>query len=67
MKMCSRDVHGLNLGLCFHVPGRGQPWWLSQCQLFGAHLGSRLHDSGFQLCSAVLIGLGFLVVCFDLI
>lgn len=61
MKICSCDVHSLNLGLCFAVCGTGQLWWLSQCQLFRACLDC-LQDFCFQLCSAVPTSLDFLFV-----
>lgn len=62
MKMCSCDVHSLNLGLCFAVSGSGQLWWLSQRQLFRACL-----DSAWFLFSA-LFSCSYLIwfsVCFE--
>lgn len=62
VKMCSCDVHRLSHGLCLIVFSRGHLWWLSRCQLFGAYLGSHLHDSCFSFAQLFIYVLIFLFV-----
>lgn len=61
--MCSCDVHSLNLGLGFAVSGRGQLWWLSQCQLFRACLDSVCMIFVFSFVPLFLAHLIFCLFC----